>query len=116
MDLRLRMCSWNSQALLASHHSARARAVQKMKQWKQLIGSHDLVATQETHGTEMDVHTLDREGGTHLHLCLQFRIVLLEGYVPLYAKRFWPNSTPTSWCRFSLDECFVFEQMAQKAA
>ena len=82
------MCTWNSQALLASHHSARARAVDKMKQWKQLVGSHDLVATQETHGTEMDVHTMDRECGTHLHFLSTIQDRSAGGVCPPICKKF----------------------------
>ena len=67
VHVSLKMRSWSSKALFASHHTARGLATRRMQEFKRLCSGHQLVAIQETHGSAMDEMTLAREVPTHLH-------------------------------------------------
>jgi len=59
--------TWNARALFASHHCRQGQAVRKFALFKSLCSRHQIVTCQETHGSQFDLTTLNRELPQHVH-------------------------------------------------
>ena len=64
----LSMTTWNAAAVFCSRFAVRSATAAKLSRIHQLLRGADILCTQEAHGHDGDLSTLDREAPSHRHL------------------------------------------------
>ena len=64
---KLSIVSYNSATLFGSVHGSHAWQRKKLANIAQLINKYDIVLCQETHGSEGDLSSLERDFTSHVH-------------------------------------------------